>query len=195
LVKERCHKAIEYFADQIANQLIAPVQMHINELAYKKKMKRYLKEVQRIKEAWWNKVDRLYQGHFLDEPLYRGEIKHQKDKIVHVKSSATASKKEKSDTFTDTLDLFRQGKTVQEIASIRNLTIGTIKHHLARWVVEGEIDLYSVLPKEMIEAVLAYIEETRELALGAIRHGLGDVFDYNDIRMIVSHAIRIRQDK
>jgi ATP-dependent DNA helicase PIF1 len=195
LVKERCHKAIEYFADQIADQLIAPVQTHINELAYKKKMKRYLKEVQRIKDFWWNKVERLYQGQFLDERLYRGEIKHQKDKIVHVKSSATASKKEKSDTFTDTLDLFRQGKTVEEIASIRNLTIGTIKQHLARWVATGELDVYSVLSKEMIDAVLAYIEETRELALGAIRHGLGDVFDYNDIRMIVSHAIRLRQDK
>jgi len=133
MLKERCHKAIEYFAGQIAVQLIAPVQSHINELAYKKKMKRYLKEVQRIKEAWWNKVDRLHQGHFMDEPLYRGEIKHRKDKLVQVKSSATASKKEKSDTFTDTLDLFRQGKTVQEIASIRNLTVGTIKHHLARW--------------------------------------------------------------
>lgn len=195
VVKERCHKAIEYFAGQISDQLIAPVQAHINELAYKKKMKRYLKEVQRIKDLWWKKLDRLYQGQFLDEPLYRGEIKHQKDKIVHVKSSATASKKEKSDTFTDTLDLFRQGKTAQEIASIRNLTVGTIKQHLARWVVQGELDIYNVLPKEMIVAVLAYIEKTGELALGAIRHGLGDVFDYNDIRMIVSHAIRQRQDK
>jgi len=195
MLKERCHKAIEYFASQIAGQLIAPVQSHINELAYKKKMKRYLKEVQHIKEAWRNKVDRLYQGHFLDEPLYRGENKHRKDKLVQVKSSATVSKKEKSDTFTDTLDLFRQGKTVQEIASIRNLTVGTIKHHLARWVAKGEIDIYSVLPKGMIEAVLAYIEDTGELALGAIRHGLGDIFDYNDIRMIASHALRLNREK
>jgi hypothetical protein len=195
MLKERCHKAIEYFAGQIACQLIAPVQSHINELAYKKKMKRYLKEVQRVRESWWNKVDRLYRGKFLDEPLYRGEIKHRKDKLVQVKSSATVSKKEKSDTFTDTLDLFRQGKNVQEIAVIRNLTIGTIKHHLARWVATGEMDIYSVLPKETIEAVLAYIEDTRELALGAIRHGLGDAFDYNDIRMIVSYALRLRQKK
>jgi hypothetical protein len=195
LVKERCHKAIEYFSGQIAGQLIAPVQAHINELAYKKKMKRYLREVQRIKDFWWKKVDSLYQGKFLDEPLYCGAIKHKKDNVVHVKSSATASKKEKSNTFTDTLDLFRQGKSVEEIALIRNLTIGTIKHHLARWITTGEIDVYSVLPKEMVEAVLAYINETGVLALGAIRHGSGDIFDYNDIRMIVSHAIRLKQNR
>ncbi len=195
LLKERCAKAIQYFTDQIANELIAPLRTHTNELAYKKKVKRYLQHVQIIEETCWSKIDRLYNGRFMDETLHNGERSHSKEKFKQVVSSATRSKKEKGGTYKDTLDLHRQGKTVDEIAEIRSLTAGTIKHHMARWIALGEINVYDVLPAKTIEAVMDFIEKERIIALGAIRGGLGDNFDYNDIRMIVSHAIRIRNQK
>ena len=70
MLKERCDKAIRYFTDQIAQHLIAPLRAHMNGLAYKKKLKRYLQQVQLIEETCWIKIERLYQGSFLDEKLY-----------------------------------------------------------------------------------------------------------------------------
>ena len=82
-----------------------------------------------------------------------------------------------------------------EIAAIRGLTEGTVKSHLARWIATGEVDIHEVLPEEMIEAIMACIEEKKETAAGAIRRELGDKYDYSDIRMIVSHALRMRNSK
>jgi hypothetical protein len=190
-LKERCDKAIRYFTDQLA-LIITPLRAHINGLAYKKKVKRYLQHVQLIEEFCWNIIDRLYHGRFLDEKLYTGELAHAKDKFAQVVSSATRSKKEKGGTFKDTLDLHRKRKTIPEIAAIRGLTDGTIKQHIARWIATGEINVYDVLPAEMIEKVMAFIEEKKSLTLGEIRSSLGNTFNYDDIRMIVSHALRIR---
>jgi ATP-dependent exoDNAse (exonuclease V) alpha subunit len=193
-LKERCDKAIRYFTDQIA-LILTPLRTHVNGLAYKKKVKRYLQHIQSIEEICWSTIDRLYQGRFLDEKLYTGEWTHTKDKFIQVVSSATRSKKGKGGTFKDTLDLHRQGKKVQEIAAIRGLTKNTIKQHIAQWIATGEIDVYDVLPAEMIEKVLAFMEEKKSVALGEIRSGLNNKFDYDDIRMIVSHALRIRNQK
>jgi hypothetical protein len=189
-LKERCDKAIRYFTDQIA-LIIALLHAHINRLAYKKKMKLYLRHVQLIEEICWSMIDRLYQSRFLDEKLYTGEWTHTKDKFTPEIRSATR-KKEKGGTFKDTLDLHRQGKKVPEIAAIRSLTENTVKQHMARWIVTGEIDVYDVLSAEMIEKVMAFIEEKKSLALGEIRTGLGNRLDFDDIRMIVSHVLRIR---
>ncbi len=190
LLRERCDKAICYFTDQIARQIAAPLREHINGLAYKKKMKRYLQQAQLVEEACWIRIDRLYRATYLDEKLYRGDIVHSREKHKRIESSATRAKKEKGGTFRDTLDLHRQGKTVREIAEIRNLAVSTIQTHIVRWISEGEIDVYDVLPREMIETVTAYMKQTGTTALGAIRSALGDRYDYNDIRMIASQVLR-----
>jgi hypothetical protein len=193
VLKERCSKAIQYFTEQIANQIIAPLSAYRNELAYKKKVKRYLQQIQLIEDICWNKVDRLYKGRFLDEKLYAGVPVHTKDSLtreVMSNTSGLSNKKEKRSTYRDTLDLHHKGKKVPEIAAIRGLTEGTVKHHLARWIASGEIDIHDVLPAEVIEAVLAFIMKEKVLATGAIRSGLGNKYDYEDIRMIVNHAVR-----
>lgn len=190
VLRERCHKAIEYFTRRIAENLIHPLRAHVNELAYKKKMKRYLRQVQLIEEACWNKIDRLYAGQFLEAPLYGGEIVFRRDACARVNSSATRAAKAKGDTYTDTLELHRQGQSIQAIAGMRNLTVGTIKAHLARWVALGEIDVYAVLPAETVDAVLDVVAKTGHYKAGDIRRALGDALDYADIRLIVSHALR-----
>jgi hypothetical protein len=192
VLKERCEKAIGYFTEQIAARLIAPVRQHINGLAYKKKVKQYLAHVQLIEENCWRKMDRLYQGRFLDEKLYKGPTVHSRDKLVPAISSTTTNKKEKGSTFQDTLDLYRKGKSVSEIASMRGLTTGTIKHHLQKWIACGEIDIYDILPHEMIDSVTAFMEEKNTASVGEIRRGLGNKYEFHDIRMVMSHVLRIR---
>jgi uncharacterized protein YpbB len=150
--------------------------------------------VQLIEEICWRKIDQLYQGRFMDEKLYSGEILYSKDKFAQVVSSATSGKKEKGGTFKDTLDLHRKGKSTPEIAAIRGLTLGTIKNHMAKWIARGEINVYDVLPAEAIDSVIAFIEERNGASPGEIRSGLGGRYDYDDIRMITSHVNRKRRE-
>lgn len=187
VLRERCAKAIEYFTGEIASQLIAPLREHTSSLAYKKKMKRYLRHVQLIEESCWSRIDRLYAGRFLDEPLYGGEVMHIRNRLAQVVTSVTSAKTEKGVTYKDTLDLHRQGRTADEIAAIRGLSVSTIKSHFARWIASGEISVYDVLPAEKIEAVTLFLEANKDATVSAIRSGLGESCDYNDIRMILSH--------
>lgn len=191
-LKERCGKAIAYFTEQIATQLIEPLHEHISALAYKKKVKRYVNHLQLIWEGYWRKIDRLYGAQFLDQKLYDGAVAHTREKFAQAVTSVTSRSKEKGGTFKDTLDLHRQGKTTAEIATIRGLSAGTIKSHFARWIIVGEIDVYGVLPAQTVDAVLAFLRTNKGATVTAIRNGTGGRFDYGDIRMVVAHHLRGR---
>jgi hypothetical protein len=92
---------------------------------------------------------------------------------AQVASSIPSSRQAKGGIFKDTLDLHRQGKTAEEIAAIRGLSIGTIKSHFARWIASGDIDVYDVLPAETINPVLAFLQENESATVTAIRSGTG----------------------
>jgi hypothetical protein len=189
ILKARCARAIEYFTGQIATQLVAPLREHIGTLGHKKKMKRYAHHLQRVEESCWSKIERLYSARFLDERLYRGEALHARTKST---LAVTGERQEKGNTHQDTLELHRQGKTADEIAAMRGLTVGTIKSHLARLIASGAINVHEVLPADMIDPVVDFLRENANANLTAIRKGTGDKFDYNDIRMVVAHQAHCR---
>src|SRR5262249_39841912 len=66
VLRERCGKAIEYFTEQIATQLLGPLREHIGALGSKKKVKRYLKHVRVVEKSCWSKIEQLYGARFLD---------------------------------------------------------------------------------------------------------------------------------
>lgn len=190
LLKERCAKAIEYFTAQIATRILTALHEHIAELAYKQKLKRYVRHVQFIEERCWMKIERLYEAQFLDQKLYSGEVVHRREEAKPIPITVTRAKKEKGATYRDTLDLHRQGNTVEQIAALRGLAVGTIKSHIERWIASGDIDVYDVLPAPTIDAVLAFIEESPSATLTQIRVGTGGAYDFNDIRLVKAHRDR-----
>lgn len=186
ILMQRCGKAIEYFNERIATQLVAPLREHAGAFAYKKKVRRYLDHVRLVENGCWSKIEQLYGARFLGEQLYTGAVRYARPEPGAAAASASG-RKEKGGTFQDTLDLHRQGKTAEEIAAIRALTVGTIKSHLTRWIARGEIDVYDLLPAATIDTVLAFLQKNESATLTAIRTGTGNRFDYNDLRMIVTH--------
>lgn len=195
-LRERCHKAIAYFTEQIDTQLIEPLSKHIEPIAHKKKTRRYVRLLRLIEESCWSKIERLYGASFLGANLYDGEIVHVRKNIEAVTASAGAGKKAKGETYADTLALHRERKSVDEIAAMRGLAVSTIKGHLARWVESGDVDIHDVLPAETIDSVLAYVKQNEGAAndaatVAAIRSGTGGKFDYGDIRLVMAHYSRL----
>ena len=189
MLRERCGKAIAYFTEQIAIQLIKPLREHIEPIAYQKKMKRYVRSLRLIENDCWARIERLYDARLLGDRLYDGEVVYVR-KIETAMVSAASGKKLKGDTYRDTLDLHQQGKSADEIAALRGLTAGTIKGHLARWVSSGEIDISSLLPAATIDSVVAFLKQHEGATATEIRSGTGDRFDYGDIRMVMAHHLR-----
>ncbi|HRG88675.1 MAG TPA: AAA family ATPase [Chitinophagales bacterium] len=188
-LKERCQKAIEYFTENIFEQLIKPLHAHIQDLAYKAKVKKYVRHLQQIQQGWWNKVSHLYQGQFMDEQLYTGEIKYSREKLEQVVSSNTSGKKEKGGTYQDTLDLHRKGISLKEIAEVRGLALSTIKGHMAKWILTGDVKVTELLPDEAIQEVTRFLKQSPEKTVSAALNVFGDKYDGGDLRMIVNQVL------
>ena len=197
VLTERCGKAIEYFTGRLALEILAPAREHIGSLRGKKKLKRYLAHVEPLERACWHKIEALYGAQLLDRSLYSDTPLHtrqgpERTGATIPVTAASRGRTERGVSVRETLRLHCERKTPGEIATLRSLTVGTIKNHLARLIASGEIEVHEVLPADMIGAVMTFLEAHEDASLTAIRSGTGDHFDYNDLRMIVAHWSRIR---
>lgn len=192
-LKERAAKAIEYFTATIFNLLLTPVHEHGQSLAYKAKVKKYVQFVQTIEDNFWNKINQLYNAVFLDQKLFAGEIKFRKEALKSIESSITAKKKEKGGTYKDTLDLYHQGKTIEEIALLRGLVISTIKAHFVKWITSGDIDIQKIFTSPDLERIEKFLANHPSDAFQHLKSTFNEEFDYNDIRMVQAHIVRNRK--
>lgn len=103
------------------------------------------------------------------------------------KSVTDVERKHKRPTAEITFELFQNGKTVQEVAAERNLTVGTIVNHLVPYLKEGKIAISDLVPSEKqkrIEEALESLEGAT--GLNAIKSRLPDDISYNEIRLVLA---------
>ena len=81
-----------------------------------------------------------------------------KPKRVRKPKKEKPKKEPKEKTWNITYQMFRQGLKPEEIAKERNLTVGTIIGHLARFIPTGEITLSNLIPQEHQDAILKVIQ-------------------------------------
>lgn len=97
--------------------------------------------------------------------------------------------KAKIDTKAVSMDMYREGKTIAEIAAARNFTVSTIEGHLAHYLGSGEIDIYSLVAKEKVETVSAHLLKNKvaALPLNDLKYAMGDDYSYGELRAILKH--------
>jgi hypothetical protein len=93
---------------------------------------------------------------------------------------------EKGSTFETTLNLHKEGKTIQEIADIRGMTYGTIESHLSKFVSRGELPIENVMDMEKVKTIQEYILAQPEAGTSNLKLALGDDYSYGEIRMVYS---------
>jgi hypothetical protein len=108
--------------------------------------------------------------------------------------SAKAAKKNKppvaGDTRAQSFELFKAGKSIDEIAAIRRLAINTIEGHLSWYVATGEIDVFHFITPEKLEQVKTALVSVTEPGLGAIKNFLEDEIDYGELRLALAFLNR-----
>ena len=103
-------------------------------------------------------------------------------------------KKVKEETKKISHDLFREGKTIQQIAEERSLSLTTIEGHLAYYVGRGEIPVTEFVSQGNIDLIAGHFEGSDDLRIGPVKEALGDRVSWSDIRFVVNHLTFLRKN-
>ncbi len=95
----------------------------------------------------------------------------------------SAKKKPKQTTFEQTLELIHAGKTIEEIARERQLSVGTISSHCVRLIKTEKIDLPDVMEAKKISALYDVFEEFEGGSLTPLKTKVGDKFTWDEIKL------------
>jgi ATP-dependent DNA helicase RecQ len=99
----------------------------------------------------------------------------------------TKREPDKKDTYQTSLDMFRDGKSVAQIAAERGLGISTIEGHLTKFIPTGEVRLDQFVAPEKAETIREAIKKHSESnALSPIKEYLGEDYTYGEIRAVMA---------
>jgi hypothetical protein len=92
----------------------------------------------------------------------------------------------KTDTKMLSYNLFKEGKSVAEIAKERNFTVSTIEGHLAYYVNNGDIDINKLISVEKQLLIKAAAKTHGRESNKALKDNLPETISYNEIRMVLA---------
>jgi hypothetical protein len=90
------------------------------------------------------------------------------------------------------LEMYKSGKSVPEIASARNLAVSTIESHLAHFVGTGELSIKQFVEPQKTKEILEFLENHQVRSVNEIRAALGNKHNYAEIRFVLKHLETIR---
>jgi ATP-dependent DNA helicase RecQ len=85
-----------------------------------------------------------------------------------------------------TLEVFQTGKSIGEIAAIRELSPNTIEGHLAECITAGLLSVDKVVGPEKLAAISGLVREHPEARLVQLKEMLGDDFSYFEIKAVIA---------
>lgn len=187
-LSDRVVKGADYFAGQIFQAVLAPLTEINGKLAIRARAKKHHEYTTGLLDKTWSALNNLFSMQLNGEPLYRGERRIHR--VAAGKEAETTEKKPgkktgKGDSTLVTLQLFRDGHSIAEMAEMRGLTEGTIEAHLGMLIGTGKIALEELINSEQQEIIEHAIDTAPEPGLGAVRQKLGDDYSFGMIRWVL----------
>ena len=96
-------------------------------------------------------------------------------------------KKEKVDTKKVSLELFKSGKSIEEIADEREFNTNTIFGHLATYIPSGEIKILDLMTVEHYEELKEIIPTKTFENLSDLKNQLDDKYSYGELRLVLEY--------
>ncbi|GJM31832.1 MAG: helicase [Saprospiraceae bacterium] len=93
----------------------------------------------------------------------------------------------KPDSKLVSLELFRSGKTIEEIAVERGFVPTTIQGHLAHFIGLGELAISQLLDQQKVDQIIKYFETADTDALTDAKNHFGDQYSYGELRMVLKY--------
>jgi len=186
---ERVAKGITYFTP-LLEQLWYEVLLVEGKIANQKKVKQFFTELKELDNSLSETLKKLFRLEQMiqlaqsDQPFDKEKIHSAKLETLYTEltgkinnilkneklfigeytlSKDDKPKKEKRSTYDITLQLWKEGKTVAEIAKERTLSQATIYSHIAKCIEQDKIAITEVLPEETINELNTIFKENEEL--------------------------------
>lgn len=188
---ERTEKAAAWFLSDIDVHILQPLSTH--KAAIRKQVtKRYLKRLDELHAAFLRKREEIKQVPEVSRALQDGRPREEiMERVTSLLKPAPtgmpqdvpgSSAPDKTASRMVTLDLYRQGKKLAEIAELRRLTTSTVYNHLSTFILSGEVDILDLVSAEKLEMALAAIRLAPDARVSEIRASLGAMLSYEEIR-------------
>ncbi len=191
---ERICKAVDHFSKSL-KEINALLHQHIRDVKIKQRVKKYVAELNALQIIVERKIKQLHQTILIAEALMKGTdtdallqlIEEQKkppsaDALMEEKESI---KPKKGETRFISLQLFKEGNKIIDIAKMRGLTSATIEGHLATFITTGEIQIEDIVSKNKIEIIAKAIEENAGSTSSYIKEKLGTNYSYGEIKAVL----------
>jgi len=200
-LNERLLAAKGYFEPKLKS-FSENINSKIIELKGVKSVKKYITELNDIDNEFVIQLNYIYKAESLaksvifDEQLLKSNVTKpdiQKNKTAKKKKNKIP-KKTKIDTKKESLSLYLDGLSVEDIAKKRDLKSVTIEKHLAHFVEEGVIDVSDFIEQDKIDWVVEIVQELETTALGPIKEIVLDDLSWTEIRFAIAHYKRKLKD-
>ncbi len=93
----------------------------------------------------------------------------------------------KADTKTLSLELFKSGKTIDEIAQERGFVRSTIEGHLATFVGLGELDVFSLLDQEPVQEIEEFFRKNKTQISSEAKAHFEEKYTFGQIKMVLEY--------
>ncbi len=101
------------------------------------------------------------------------------------KSNKQKTPKEiKKPTHEVSLDLYNEGKSIEEIAQIRQFSLSTIEGHFAKLIQLELIDIHDLMKQERIQEIDSLLLEHPNKTLGQLKEIIGESVSYTELRWV-----------
>jgi nucleoside-triphosphatase THEP1 len=211
VLKTRIDAAKQYFTPLI-KETLAAIDAHIRQMEKQEKTKTYRDSLQDLRDSVANQLHlfscaeiilnaQMAQKEIQREDLYAAEEspgygRHREEEEEETplrKRQRTGpfrggvkSRPVKGDSMKITLALIEEGKSAQEVATLRELSVGTINGHLIEAVALGIYEAEFFVDAEKLRKIRAATEELGTLQSTLIKEHLGESYSYEDIRFALA---------
>jgi GTPase SAR1 family protein len=100
--------------------------------------------------------------------------------------------KQKKDTRLLSFNLYKEGKTVEQIARERDMAVSTIDGHLAHFVGTGELSVNDFVPSDLTALIAENIDDN-DFRMGPVKSALGDQISWSELRYVMKHLEHLKK--
>jgi len=99
-------------------------------------------------------------------------------------------KRQKGETKKISLELFKSGKSINDIALERELNVNTISGHLASFIPTGEVKITDIISEDYYNELKELIPTKEYENLSDLKYQLDDKFSYGEIRLVLNALVK-----
>ena len=107
---------------------------------------------------------------------------------LNYNSKLKLKKEPKASTYELTFQLYKDGKTPEQIAEIRGLTLGTIFNHLTRYVEQGQISIQNLVSQDIINKIHETQTNNHDFtSMKEFYEAMDESVPYHYLRLVLKH--------